>query len=72
MKTEITYICKGEEITINADDLVESQHKGYDEHAAMHYDCSGWYNYSTYEWIVNKCPNCGKKHEISKQHENVD
>ena len=52
--------------------MVESKHRGYDGHAAMHYDCSGWFNYSTYEWVVSKCPKCGKAHKISKQHENVD
>jgi len=72
MKTGIAYICQKQEVTINADEVIESQHKGYDGHAAMHYDCSGWYNYSTYEWVVSKCPKCGQSHKIRKQHENVD
>lgn len=41
-------------------------HKHYDEHAAMHYDCSGWSEWDETIWTVKKCTECGKEHTLKQ------
>jgi len=41
--------------------------ENYNEHAAMHYDCSGWSTwYETY-YEVEKCKSCGEFHSWKKE-----
>lgn len=43
------------------------QHKHYDGHAAMNYDCDGWNIWNETIYHVKKCNGCGKEHTLNQK-----
>lgn len=56
----------GKEVVENKATTRTHKEKSYDEHAAMHYDCSGWSEWTVTTYIVDKCNKCGRSHELDE------
>ena len=62
----IKYKCNGKNVYGEATSKI-THHKHYDEHASMHYDCSGWSEWNETTWTVTKCSECGKEHSLKER-----
>ena len=61
----VKFKCGKKTVSAKAEEKI-TKGSHYDEHAAMHYEGGGWYHWTEVSYIIEKCPVCGKRHEIKK------
>ncbi len=56
----------GDKVVTNKATSETTEHKSYNEHAAMHYEGGGWHKWFETEYTVKKCVKCGGEHILNE------